>query len=96
MGVQIERKAASTAATPADASADTRVTLQIIHAFMTSAVGAFMTVQGLKLGHDPTFMIGGAAAGSAIAIGGLATLLGVGWLITLAWRKRRARPTVNR
>ena len=85
MDLQVGEKSSPAAAY----SENTTSAVQFLNAFMTTALGLLLTIEGLRLARDPGFAIGAAAAGSSLAIGGLGALLGLGWLATLAWTASR-------
>jgi hypothetical protein len=64
------------------------LSLRYLHASMTSLVASALLIEGFRLAREPGFPVGGLAAGSAIAIGGLALIFGVGWLYAIT-RDRR-------
>jgi|HubBroStandDraft_1064217.scaffolds.fasta_scaffold206028_2 hypothetical protein len=66
----------------------TPLTLRYLHAAMTSLVALALLIEGFRLAREPGFSVGGLAAGTAIAVGGLALIFGVGWLYAIA-RDRR-------
>jgi hypothetical protein len=79
MDYHSERHARPLLSTPSRSSA-----ARYLHAIMTSAVALGFIGEGLWLGHDPGFGVGGALAGTLIALGILGLTAGLSWLaITL-------------
>jgi hypothetical protein len=65
-------------------SAQAPLSLRYLHAAMISLVAVGLLIEGFRLAREPGFSVGGIAAGSAIAVGGLALIFGLGWLYAIA------------
>jgi hypothetical protein len=78
MNSRIERRQQTIAATGNRAHA-----MRYFNAIMTSVLAVACIGEGLWLSRDPSFAIGAAAAGSAIAVGGLGLIAGVSWLLSI-------------
>jgi len=65
-------------------TAQTPLSARYLHAGMISLLAVGLLIEGFRLAREPGFSVGGIAAGSAIAVGGLALIFGVGWLYAIA------------
>jgi hypothetical protein len=64
-------------------TAQTPLSARYLHAAMISLVAVGLLIEGFRLARAPDFSVGGIAAGSAIALGGLALIFGAGWLYAI-------------